>query len=248
MVGVRPGLGIRAGSDPQAIRLLSSAGQRIATAPEILAPNKSMLYRIPNATGYEAFYLAPIAFYTSASEAAASADGSRTYVRKWLTPLMSRLSVRYYVSSTPVPGAEPVYSRGATYVYENPAAEPLVHGAPAWTMLSPEHWTAQAPAEGTIALSQADYPGWKAWVDGRPQAVVSERGMFPQVRPPFGEAARADSPVPPESPPRVVHFRFLPETWFIGVWISLASLAFVLLTALRRGNRFLSAQRLEAVP
>ena len=216
----KPGEALR--SDPALIEVLRKSPGRIATAPDIPTADKSRLYRIPNATGYEAFYLADIARYTTWSEGAPAADGSRTYIRKWDTPFMGSLGVRYYISPAP---AAPV-GRGSpsplrlsqAYLYENPRATPLVRGAGSWAILSPEHWIARGDGPSDVLISQINYPGWKAWVNGRRLRFGSWQGVLP--------AARVE-----DRGPWTLHFRFLPWLWFLGAWMSLAALALAALRA-----------------
>ncbi len=182
---------------------------RIATAPDV-SPNKTQLYRVRNATGYEAFYPAPIAFYTARSEKAAAADGSRTYIRRWLTPEMSALSVGCYVSPRPLPGREPAAVFGSTHLYYNPNALALVRGAEAWEELDPEHWVLRASPGSTPVLSHAADPGWTAWRSGKRLSVLLEDGFFPRIE------------APPEGP-SAIHWKFVPTGWRTGLLLSLIS-------------------------
>lgn len=227
-------------SDPETLKFLRQRPEyRIATSVEIPAPNKAMMHRLYNATGYEAFYLAPIALYTARSEGAPSADGSRTYIRNWLTPEMSKLSVRYYLSPRPIPGRRPVFQKGSTYLYENPKALPLLQGPAQWKILSPEHWVIETkrgsglavrgsltnnhrPPTTDLVVSQAYYPGWAAWTDGKKLGLKIRDNLFLSPEP---DARDADRPV---------HLRFLPGSWFMGLLLSLGA-GFWMIFSWRKG-------------
>ena len=185
-------------SNAPTLQKLRTPGYRFATSPEIASANKAMLYRLPNVTGYEAFYLAPIALYTSRSEGKAAADGSRTYVRNWRTPAMERLAVRYYLE-------------GDGTVLENPRALELVQGSSTWSLSNAERYDVLADAPTDVRFAQARYPGWKLWVDGRRTEMTEESGLFPSVHL-DGEG------------PRRLRFVYLPSLWFLSVAISILSL------------------------
>lgn len=202
------------GSNPPVLEQLRDPGYRFATAPEIASANKAMLYRIYNATGYEAFYLAPIAIYTSHSEGQAAADGSRTYIRQWETPSMERLAVKHYLD-------------GDGNVLENPDAETLVQGAQSWSMPTAERFEVSADGPSELVFAQADYPGWKAWVDGEASEVRDEGGLFPSIH-----LERKGG--------RRIFFVFIPWLWYAGVGISLLTLAIIVSRVFRGLNRWTS--------
>lgn len=214
-------------SNQELISLLRRGGGRVATAPELPAPDKSLLHRLPDASGYEAFYPAPIAFYTARSERGAAADGSRTYIRRWDTPEMSRLAVRYYVSPERLPGQFPAFAAAGAWVYENKAAGPWVEGAALAARPSDEHWTLRLARAGPVRISQAHYPGWTLWSAGRRLPVRLEDGLFP-----------AANPRPPGPGPWTLHWRFLPRSFFLGLWLTLAATAAGVLSSLRRLERW----------
>lgn len=180
-------------------------GTRIATGPDIPSSNKTILYRIRNATGYEAFYPARVAVYTSRNEGRPAADGSRTYITRWDTPEMAKLGVRHYLTLTRQDTKRPETVRGATFLYENPDAGPLVRGARAWEERKPEHLAATA-GPSALVVSQGYYPGWRAWSAAGELPVSVEDGLFPRIVAPDGTR---------------VHVRFAPGAWRIGLLMTL---------------------------
>ncbi|MBI4422717.1 MAG: hypothetical protein HY554_03255 [Elusimicrobia bacterium] len=185
---------------------------RIATAPNILSANKTMLYRARNATGYEAFYPAPIALYTGRSERGPAADGSRTYIENWDSPEMTALGVRYYLTAEKVPCDRPFRRHGEAYLYENPAAGGLVAGAERWSEPKAERVVAEVSRSGPVLVRQAFYPGWRAWGGGGELALRVAEGLFPVAMAPGGG-----------DPPGKVHFVFTPGSWRLGLLLSLVS-------------------------
>ena len=71
---------------------------------------------------------------------------------------------------------------------------------------------ANVPA-GTIVLADTAYPGWKVWVDGKPYRYRVYRDVFRQV----------DLP----SPASRVSWRYEPDTFRIGLYLSLLACALV---------------------
>lgn len=208
--------------------------QRFATSPEIPNPNKGMLYRLPNVTGYEAFYLAGAALYASRAQGVPSADGSRTYIRDFKAPALAALGLRWYVTSDRPPGLVPVFDGGEVRVYENPAAGPLARadggGAVRLIRTDPESWEMEVPA-GTRAVvaAQADYPGWKAWAGNAPAPLETTAGFLQRVRLP--EELRE---------PRLVHLRFDPLLWKAAFLATTLALLAALTLICLRPNSFTS--------
>lgn len=194
------------GANREVAGVLREGGFRIATSPDIPSANKTMLYRIPNATGYEAFYLASAAYYTARSERKAAADGSRTYITRWTTPEMSRWGVRFYLSQGPAAGAKEYRRFGETYIYENKSALPLDRGAKSSERPSPEHWIVGG-AKDPAVVAEAYEPGWRAYSNGRRLRTIAEDGFFLSA--------------PNPGPGAVVHFIYRPPFFLLGAAVSL---------------------------
>ncbi len=197
-------------------------GWRAATDPDLANPNKLAYYRIPNASGYEAFYLAGAARFASLSEGRAAADASRTYLTRIDTPEMEALSVRYLLTTRDL--GTPLARSGPLRIYENQRARPLAwletDGGPvSVAQPSPERWSLRAPA-GTLVASFPFYPGWKAWLDGRPVETRPWRDYLTQL----------DISSPRE---HSVELRFTPTAWPLLVLATLAAWLFAAGLALR---------------
>ena len=65
-------------------------------------------------------------------------------------------------------------------------------------------------ADGFLVLSDAYYPGWTATVDGEPTPVYPANHLLRGVYVPAGD--------------HTVVFRFAPDSWRHGVWVSVAGL------------------------
>ena len=87
--------------------------------------------------------------------------------------LLGKLNVHFVVAEFPMQ-VEGLIERarfGATFVYENQFAMPRAYigdGTPARIVINtPDRVVVQADGPGTLTLSQINYPGWRATVDGR---------------------------------------------------------------------------------
>lgn len=115
---------------------------------------------------------------------------------------------------------------GAGFPPEDPAAagRPLTPAVPVRYEPDVVEIAVDAPATGWLVLSDRHYPGWRAWVDGKPVAIEKANVMVRAVRVPAG-------------PSRVL-FRFEPSFWHLGAsisgfgWITV----FVVLMLGRRGG------------
>jgi hypothetical protein len=93
---------------------------------------------------------------------------------RWL----GRLSVRYVAAEFPIQ-AEGLVERahiGSTFVYENQFVLPRasVGGTAARIVVNtPDRIIIEADGPGILTLSQVQYPGWRASVDGRPADISS---------------------------------------------------------------------------
>jgi hypothetical protein len=102
------------------------------------------------------------------------------------------LNVRYVVSEfdLPVQGLELEATFGQTRVYSNQMALPRAWIQAADVMpgeqIRPaefDHWSANqisltAKGPGLLVLSEINYPGWKAWVDGKPAKMQVVAGLL----------------------------------------------------------------------
>jgi hypothetical protein len=75
---------------------------------------------------------------------------------------------------------------------------------------------ADADAPALLVLNDADYPGWRAWVDGRPAPILAADHLFRGVLVPTGR--------------HVVEFVYQPASFLWGLAVSL--LAFLFLAGL----------------
>jgi hypothetical protein len=74
------------------------------------------------------------------------------------------------------------------------------------TAYSPEAVRLSAQGAGYLVLTDAFYPGWKAWIDGVPAPILRADLMFRAVYLPAGS--------------HVVEFRFAPDSVSWGLWLS----------------------------
>lgn len=152
---------------------------RVLTDPELASPNKTMLYRIRNVNGYEAFYLKGYPELAARSEGGPAADASRTYLKKYDSPEMRRAGVAYYLS----PEGRLKASAGALPLATWSSAS---GDAPEILASGPESWTVRGSVpsgagSARLVISQPNYPGWRAWLDGRAIPIEKHDGFFQSI-------------------------------------------------------------------
>jgi len=79
------------------------------------------------------------------------------------------------------------------------------------------------PRAGYLAFNETFFPGWHAWLDGNPVPILRAYGLFMAVVVPEGT--------------HQVEFRYEPDTFRLGLFISLLALAFTGMTAALYGFR-----------
>ncbi|MBI3300023.1 MAG: DUF2079 domain-containing protein [Elusimicrobia bacterium] len=155
---------------------------RALTAPELPNADKTMLYRIMNVNGYEAFYPQSYAAYAARAEGRPAADPSRVY---FATPDSAGAKALGVSAILPGPGGAPF---GAV-----PGAEPLARfsggGAPSAASPRPELWRLDGAGKGVLTLAVAADPGWRAWADGAAVPVTAPDGVLMVLDLPRGVAA-----------------------------------------------------------
>ncbi len=151
--------------------------------------------------------------------------------------LLGLLNVRYIAAEFPVP-AEGLIERtrlGSTIIYENQFARPrawVENNAARIITRAPDRIVVQAEGPGALVLSQPNYPGWRASVDGRAAAIEQMDSVLMGVQ--------------LEAGPHTVEFVFDPWTVKAGALVSGIGWSLVSATALitvLRGRRWKRAGR-----
>lgn len=202
---------------------LAGRPQRVLTEPEIANPNKTILYRMMNVNGYEAFYPKGVPAWAAAAEGAPAADASRVYVSAWRSPAARRagVSARIAASGVEHDGGWPL----AAFV---DAAGARVTPDPKLWIERPSRWRVTGPipaAAAGVELSAPAYPGWSARLSGAPAPLGRWEGLFQSVLLP---AAR------PAGTSLDLTLEFRPTGWTALVLLSAAAWA-AWLFALARG-------------
>lgn len=194
-------------------RRFADAPQRLVTSPELANPNKTALYHAANANGYEAFYLDGYPQYAARSEGKPAADSSRTYLDRVGTPELDRLAVRWRVAGDGSVAESKTAQPPAYFVDEKGAP---VGEAPAAVRPRPELWDVKGAwpeKAAALVLAQPAFPGWTAWLDGKPAASARFDGLLQAVPRPSG-AGSLD-----------LAARFAPTGWPLLVAVTLLSWA-----------------------
>ena len=129
---------------------------------------------------------------------------------------LDQLNVRYIVrpASATEPGA--VYADRLWKVYENTSWLPRARvngGTVSWDDYQPNRLALRVRSErrGMLVLSEADYPGWRAEVNGQPARIYRVNGLLRGVMVPAGSSR--------------VTFRYAPAWLPIGGGLTLAAFA-----------------------
>ena len=165
--------------------------ERVMTSPDLPNANKAMMYRMMNVNGYAAYYPSRQAAYALAAEGRPAADPSRLYLATPEAPGVRALGV---AAVLPGPGGAP-FARvaGAAALARIPGGSAAVSSA------RPESWSVVGVGPGPLTLAVPEYPGWEAWVNGKPAALRLGEGLFLETDVPSG-GFRAD-------------FRYEPSGW-----------------------------------
>jgi hypothetical protein len=127
------------------------------------------------------------------------------------------LNVRYIIRPRSAPQGGYVYQDAFWRVYENPTSKPR-----AWMMNGDAdiHWTkysydrqelhVRTATPGTLVLSEIDYPGWRASVNGGAATIRRMDGLLRGIEVPAGESQ--------------VEFQYAPRSILAGAAITILSL------------------------
>lgn len=191
--------------------LLRAWGRGTLNTPEdyalmrdFLAPSYGMAFGLQDITNYQTLRLKSAESYRARLEAA----GPRSPLLDW-----TGASLILTLASEKAP-----LSRGNIRVWRNPKAAPRVFFADSPRRVELRDYrpgrvlaATRDAAAGTVVLSEADYPGWRVLLDGRETEHVRWADFFVAV------------PVPPGR--HELLFEFSPRSFWIGLWITLLTLA-----------------------
>jgi hypothetical protein len=179
--------------------------------------NASMIYGLRDIHGSDSLRVA------SSFALVSPPDGNQSQYPDPDSPLLDRLGVRYLLTERPLSGKWRLVHDGEVPVYENTQAQPRAYlstspgAAVSFTRDEADRVVleASAPARGaTLTLTDSYFPGWRAWVDGRPARI--ER---------VGEGFRG---VVLAAGSHTVEMRYEPASYRVGLFVSLVALALVL--------------------
>jgi hypothetical protein len=187
---------------------------RVLTDPALANPNKSVLYRMMNVNGYEAFYPKGVPAWAAAAEGAPAADASRVFVSKWRSDAAVRAGVAARLSPSGIeqgkawPLAVFFDAQGRRIL---PDPRLWLERAERWRV-----WGVVPLNAAGISLSLPDYPGWRARLDGALVPVSRWDGLFSAVTlpPAFPRGADFD-----------LRLEFVPTGWALLAALTAASWA-----------------------
>jgi hypothetical protein len=154
---------------------------RLVTSPGLANPNKTAYYHALNANGYDAFYLDGYPQYAARAQGAPAADGSRVFMTRLGSPELERLGVAYRINAD---GTRELDRRALPLAFFTDAAGKPSGAPPVLSLEGPELWTVRGfwpQGAARLVLSQPLYPGWRAWLDGKPAALSLYDGLLQSV-------------------------------------------------------------------
>ncbi len=162
------------------VESFAGRSQRVLTDPELANQNKTILYRMMNVNGYDAFYPKDIPSWAADAEGAVAADASRVFISNWRSQWLERAGVRVRLSS------QGVQERDAwpLATFRDALGARLKPDPYLW-IDSPGRWKLTGPipvAATAVALALPLYPGWHARLNGRDADVLTWDRLF-QVLP-----------------------------------------------------------------
>ena len=152
---------------------------RVLTDPGLANPNKTILYRLRNVNGYEAFYPKSVPGWAALAEGEPAADASRVYVSRWPSEILARAGVAARLSAD---GIEEARSWPLASFLDEKGKR--LFPDPRIMLERPERWRIIGfPPAGavTLAVAETSYPGWRAWVAGSRASLSAWDGLFQSV-------------------------------------------------------------------
>lgn len=212
--------------------------------PAILPPNAATVYDLSDTQGYDSLLTGR--YFAWASELngdgkspAPPENGNMVFTHGYGTPKAREAAARFIVSFGPLPSVgaalTPVYTDGTMQVYEDSKAMPRAHlaageQAVAVEDIAPTRLRLQVRGvENIQILTVADqwYPGWQAWVNGRPAPLLPRPEIFRTVILPASAPGKTET----------VEMRYQPTSFRLGLYGFCLALAATCAIVAQRNSR-----------
>ena len=208
----------------------------------VLPPNAATVYGLYDTQGYDSLLTGQYFQFAGRLDGGSPAppeNGNLVFTNGIGSPEARAAGARYVVTQALLPGKPPVFEADGAFVYEDVRALPRVRTA------NPDDRFALHPdpptrlsAEGSSDTSASEvviadqwYPGWRAWVNGKPAEVRAAPEVFRTVR--VTPEQRTADPQKFD-----IEMRYEPEAFRVGLFALCLSLGTVagLGTAALRGR------------
>lgn len=212
--------------------------QTILTATELLIPNISLIFQIPNAMTKGSIELASYEFYRNKLESLGkfqSQKGTSPQNDAVYETLLDRLNVKYIVSTASLsPQGFDLVQEGPVKIFRNKTFLPRAYRIPdpdlfkaleiPVDLVVPVKMEQPTPQSIKIELSEGEgkwlvvadqyYPGWRAYGDGKEMVIQEVDSLFMGLKLPPGI--------------HQVEFKYQPGSFKVGLFVSLWTLLMIL--------------------
>jgi hypothetical protein len=234
---IRPAKAVLAESEQVAKYLSEQPGDFRLYSPSYSLPQQtSALYELDLASGVDPLQLLSYADYLQAASGI-PIDGYSVVLPPLVeepktadityspdAKLLGLLNVGYVLSAYPLQadGLDEIATFGETLLYKNLYSQPR-----AWVETgigirpamveskSPNFLRITANGPGLLALAEISYPGWRAWIDDKPVAILAKEGLLRSVHLEPGD--------------HEIVFRYFPKVLFIGFGLMVFGALLILL-------------------
>ncbi len=206
--------------------------------PAILPPNSATVYGVYDTQGYDSLLTGQYMRFATRLDgnsvsAAPPEDGNIVFTDGYQSQEAQEADARYLVSRTPLPhdpNLSLVFQNETSVIYENHRAQPrarlsagqgeakIVSETPTGIVVQTESATPGAD----LTVADQSYPGWKAWVNGKPAPIQPKPDIFRTVTLPPGSSQ--------------VTMRFQPMSFRLGLYFFCLALAGIVFAATRSSS------------
>jgi hypothetical protein len=195
----------------------------------VLPPNGAMVFGLRDIQGYDSLFPGQFKSFMNKlaapiTDASPQEVGNLVFARNPQSPLINDAAVRFVISRQPLdlPGSKETFL-DQVHVYEIAGSHPRAYLEPGSKSGSEITWKrdgptrvelmVNSPGQATLHLADQFYGGWHAELDGKQTTISRDSGIFRAVPIPSGR--------------HTVSFIYMPESFAVGLFLSLLATTFL---------------------